>query len=186
MKRSKPPENPKLTEEGSSSGRANEGCQIVVLKPTWEQFKNFRKYCFEFIVPAFSGGLVKVIPPEEWHLNGCKPTFSEDFQYIDALVIENPVEQHTTPHATQGIFIRNNKKLKQMTAKDLRIRNGGEKLAGKSYQQQEHDFWLHLDTKSEEENATTAKKKSAVKPREIPVYGVDIQNTRFPKTSEIW
>ena len=73
-----------------------------------------------------------------------------------------------------------------MTAKELRIINGGKKLAGKSYQQQEHDFWLHLDTKSEEENATTAKKKSAVKPREIPVYGVDIQHTRFPKTSEIW
>jgi len=67
-------------------------------------------------------------------------TFSTINEDIDYLVVENLVEQHTKPSTTPGSFLRSNSFLMPITNRELRVRNGGEKLPGSTYQQQERFF----------------------------------------------
>ncbi|CAK9303106.1 unnamed protein product [Gordionus sp. m RMFG-2023] len=87
--------------------------QILVFKPTMEEFKDFSKYVnYMETCGAHKAGLAKVIPPPQW-----KPTL-KDYEEFEDLIIPTPISQMVS--GKNGIYTQFNIQKKPMTVREFK------------------------------------------------------------------
>ncbi|KAL3857563.1 hypothetical protein ACJMK2_012214 [Sinanodonta woodiana] len=147
--------------ESSCDGYLNP--EIMVFRPTMDEFKDFNKYVLYMESQgAHKAGLAKVIPPAEWipRKNG--------YHDIDHLVIPAPISQTVSGH--QGIFTQSSVQKKPITVKKL------EKLSNShhyqtpqhfDYEELERKYWKYMTFVN-------------------PLYGADVSGSLYDKDQDIW
>ena len=128
-----------------------------VLRPTMEEFKDFRKYIqkMEQDESIMAKGICKVIPPSGWFKR------SYDLDKID-LTITNPVRQCVSGRA--GIFEVHLFEVQSMTLKDIKNFGDRNSFESDSYPERERKFWRSLGVASNWDD---------------PIYGADYVGTLF-------
>ncbi|XP_043240516.1 proline-rich protein 36-like, partial [Amphibalanus amphitrite] len=139
--------------------------QIMVFRPTYEEFKDFAKY-IEYIESqgAHKAGVAKIIPPKEWvpRRNGFKV---ED---IGDMVIKNPICQVVTGRL--GSYTQINVQKNAMTVRDFyRMANSA------TYQTPPHDGLEDLERRYWK-NITYVS----------PIYGADVCGSLTDPDCDVW
>lgn len=94
-----------------ASWENNDGCQIMVFKPTFEEFKDFSGYIkFMESKGAHKAGVAKIIPPKEW-----QAVRRYSMKKIGDMEIKTPILQ--TVSGQQGLFQLINIQKKAMLVK---------------------------------------------------------------------
>ncbi|KAI8977230.1 JmjC domain, hydroxylase-domain-containing protein [Mycotypha africana] len=78
------------------------GGQVPIFKPTFEEFKDFRVFTQSIDHYGRKAGIVKVIPPPEWR----KDVFESCAEKIDEITITKPITQHIL--GSRGLFLQTN------------------------------------------------------------------------------
>lgn len=74
--------------------RSEGGGGVPVFHPTMEQFEDFNRFIMEIDKWGMKAGIVKVVPPREWH--DSLPPLDEQ---IKSIKIKNPIVQHISGNA---------------------------------------------------------------------------------------
>lgn len=74
--------------------RSEGGGGVPIFHPTMEQFEDFNRFVMEIDKWGMKAGIVKIVPPKEWH--DSLPALDET---IKAIKIKNPIVQHISGHA---------------------------------------------------------------------------------------
>ncbi|GFR82207.1 lysine-specific demethylase 4C [Elysia marginata] len=136
--------------------------RIMVFRPTYEEFKDFKKYiAYMESVGAHKMGVAKVIPPKEW-----VPRKS-GYDNLD-LMIPSPIEQVVT--GQQGLYTQINVQKKPMHVKEF------EELANSPrYRTPPHFDYEDLERKYWKNVTFSA-----------PIYGADISGSITDDDQDSW
>lgn len=74
--------------------RSEGGGGVPIFRPTMEQFEDFNRFIMEIDKWGMKAGIVKVVPPKEWHES--LPALDE---VVKGIKIKNPIVQHISGHA---------------------------------------------------------------------------------------
>lgn len=74
--------------------RSEGGGGVPIFHPTMEQFEDFNRFIMEIDKWGMKAGIVKVVPPKEWHES--LPALDE---FVKGIKIKNPIVQHISGHA---------------------------------------------------------------------------------------
>ncbi|XP_065321391.1 uncharacterized protein LOC135928855 [Gordionus sp. m RMFG-2023] len=139
--------------------------QILVFKPTMEEFKDFSKYVnYMETCGAHKAGLAKVIPPPQW-----KPTL-KDYEEFEDLIIPTPISQMVS--GKNGIYTQFNIQKKPMTVREFKKLAFTEKYrtpAFSDYDDLERKYWANA-------------------PYNNAIYGADVSGSLMdnPAHTEDW
>ncbi|CAI6374919.1 unnamed protein product [Macrosiphum euphorbiae] len=147
------------------SSTNNSAPEIMIFRPTWDEFKNFSSY-IEVMESqgAHKAGVAKVIPPPEWIPR--KKNYDEDD--IMSMIIPSPIRQAV--ERTKGIFELINVYEKAMTVAEFRIKAESEKYKTPShlnYGDLERNFWKNVINNS-------------------PLYGADVSGSITDEDVDVW
>jgi len=149
------------TSSGSSSGGGGSP-KIMTFTPTWEEFKDFRKY-IDYIEScgAHKAGIARIIPPKEWvpRKNG--------YDDLD-IMIPAPITQAVQGRG--GIYTQFNIQKRAMHVKEFeRLANSDRYKAPKhrSYDELERKYWKNITFSP-------------------PIYGADISGTVTDDDQDAW
>jgi len=142
----------------------NEACQIMVFRPTYDEFKDFSAYIKKIESEgAHKAGLAKVIPPKEWHAARSYNPYD-----IGEMVIEAPVGQIV--NGQQGLFQQYNVQKKPMKVKDFKELAESQKYKGpedSDLENIERKYWKNITFNA-------------------PIYGADMPGSLYDRSVKIW
>lgn len=102
-------------EDGSGASSGGNIPQIMVFRPTWEEFQDFNSYILHMEkLGAHEAGLAKIIPPPEWE--PCPNGYN--FSSIGEMEIPSPISQMF--QGKQGVYQILNILKKPMKVKDYK------------------------------------------------------------------
>jgi [histone H3]-trimethyl-L-lysine9/36 demethylase len=113
--------------------------EAPVLRPTWEEFQDFSGYIQKIRAENPGVGIVKIVPPAEWHPN-LKP-----LETVDDIVIPVPVEQKVI--GEKGTYQVINEERPQMTVRDFKAvaqQKAVAEIEGQTDDEVERKFWKNL------------------------------------------
>lgn len=150
----------------------NVDCNIMIFRPTLEQFQNFSEYIkYMESRGAHRAGVAKVIPPEGW-----KAVDTYDMTKIGKLKIETPVAQTVTGH--QGLFQLFNVQKKSLTVDEFKELAESQKYKGPA-----SDDSI-VERKSYDENVERHYWKNVTFNQ--PIYGADVPGTIYDPNVKTW
>lgn len=131
--------------------------EAPVLHPSWEEFQDFSGYIRKIRAENPGVGLVKIVPPPEWHPN-LKP-----FETVDDLVIPVPVEQKVV--GEKGTYQLINEERPAMSVRDFKVvaQAKAVEIDGLPDDEVERKFWKSL-------------------PYDTTLYGADMVRTSVPRS----
>ncbi|XP_078488525.1 lysine-specific demethylase 4C [Ciona intestinalis] len=142
--------------------KPNNECQIMVFKPTMDEFKNFPRYIqYMESQGAHKAGIAKVIPPKEW-VPRC------NYDNIDNFVIPAPISQVVT--GRKGLFTQYNIQKKAMTVKEFRRLTNTVRFEPpfhENYEELERMYWKNISFNP-------------------PIYGADISGSLYDRGVDVW
>ena len=131
----------------------NDVPNILVFRPTWEEFKDFNKYMkYVESVGAHRAGIAKIIPPKEWvpRKNGY------DMEEIMKMKIPDPICQEMD--GTKGIFQSLNVRKNALSVKEFHKKSQDKTYRTPTYtnfEDLERKYWKNVTFVS-------------------PIYGADV------------
>ena len=134
-------------------GSNNDVPNILVFRPTWEEFKDFNKYMkYVESVGAHRAGIAKIIPPKEWvpRKNGY------DMEEIMKMKIPDPICQEMD--GTKGIFQSLNVRKNALSVKEFHKKSQDKTYRTPTYtnfEDLERKYWKNVTFVS-------------------PIYGADV------------
>uniref|UniRef100_H2Z699 [histone H3]-trimethyl-L-lysine(9) demethylase n=1 Tax=Ciona savignyi TaxID=51511 RepID=H2Z699_CIOSA len=138
-------------------------CQIMVFRPTMEEFKDFSRYIqYMESQGAHRAGIAKVVPPKEWSPR------QGSYDNIDNFVIPAPISQVVT--GRKGLYTQYNIQKKPMTVKEFRRLTNSVRFEPpfhESYEELERMYWKNLSFNP-------------------PIYGADISGSLYDKDVSVW
>lgn len=144
------------------SRKPNSDCQIMVFRPTMEEFSDFSRYImFMESQGAHRGGVAKIIPPKEW--SPCS-----GYDNIDNLPIPAPISQVVT--GQKGLYTQYNIQQKPMTVKEMRRLANTDKHSApfhENYEDLERTYWKNITFNP-------------------AIYGADISGSLYDKDVSVW
>uniref|UniRef100_A0A7M5TVU4 [histone H3]-trimethyl-L-lysine(9) demethylase n=1 Tax=Clytia hemisphaerica TaxID=252671 RepID=A0A7M5TVU4_9CNID len=141
----------------------NEGCQIMVFTPSYEEFKDFSGYIrYMESKGAHKAGIAKVIPPKEW-----QAVRRYNMKRIGEMEIKTPIQQ--TVSGQQGLFQLINIQKKTMQVKNLKelAETPKHKPPEGSIDELERKFWKNITFNPS-------------------IYGADVPGTIYDKDVKHW
>ncbi|KAL3879511.1 hypothetical protein ACJMK2_031806 [Sinanodonta woodiana] len=136
--------------------------EIMVFRPTMEEFKDFNKYVLYMESQgAHKAGLAKVIPPAEWI--PCRNGYTD----ID-ITIPDPISQVVSGH--QGVYRQYNVESKALTvAQFKKLANSARYRTPKhlDYEELERKYWKNITFPN-------------------PIYGADMSGSLTDTDQDIW
>lgn len=139
--------------------------QIMVFRPTWNEFKDFAKY-IEYIESqgAHKAGLAKIIPPKEWvpRKNGFK------LEDVADMVIKTPICQVVTGRL--GSYTQINVQKHSLTVAEFHSLANSSKYctpSHQSFEELERRYWKNITYVS-------------------PIYGADVCGSLTDSDCDVW
>lgn len=144
------------------SRKPNSECQIMVFRPTMEEFSDFSRYIMYMESQgAHRGGVAKIIPPKEWSPR-------KNYDNIDNLMIPAPISQVVT--GQKGLYTQYNIQQKPMNVKEMRRLTNTDRYASpfhESYEDLERTYWKNITFNP-------------------AIYGADISGSLYDKDVDVW
>lgn len=137
--------------------------EIMVFRPTWEEFKDFKTYiAYIESEGAHKAGIAKIIPPPEWV--PCKDGYDIKLMNIN---IPSPISQVVT--GKQGLYQQLNVQRPAISVQDFReLAESKEYRAPKGdYNELERSYWKNITFVP-------------------PIYGADVPGSLMDKTVKVW
>lgn len=141
----------------------NESSQIMVFRPTYEEFKSFPGYIrYMESKGAHKAGVAKIIPPKEWHA-----VRRYNMKRIGEMEIQTPIMQNVS--GQQGLFQLINVQKKTMKVKAFKELSETLKYRPPegNIEELERKFWKNITFNP-------------------PIYGADVPGTIYDKDVKYW
>ncbi|CAH6777450.1 lysine-specific demethylase 4D [Phodopus roborovskii] len=148
--------------KSKSNCTQNPNCNIMIFRPTKEEFNDFDKYiAYMESQGAHRAGLAKVIPPKEWRAR-------QSYDNISNILIATPLQQVVSGRA--GVFTQYHKKKKAMTVGQYRHLANSKKYRTPphlNFEDLERKYWKN-------------------RLYESPIYGADVSGSLFDGKTQHW
>ncbi|XP_068236740.1 uncharacterized protein [Palaemon carinicauda] len=152
------------TETSRKKSKMGDHPKIMVFRPTWEEFKDFKTYiAYIESQGAPKAGLAKIIPPPEW----CPRKKGYDLEALD-LTIPAPICQVVT--GKQGLYQQINIQKKAMTVREFsKLANSDRYRTPRhtSFEDLERKYWKNITYVS-------------------PIYGADVSGSITDPDVDEW
>lgn len=162
------PVGPPEDHNWSYSGSSSDTDPIMVFRPTWEEFKDFKSYLDKIeSLGCHKGGLAKIIPPSEWVPRKAGYDLKRD-KKLAGMKIPKPICQ--VVNGNRGVYQSINVQKRTMTVEEYEKHANSERFRTppySNYEDLERKYWKNITFVA-------------------PVYGADLKGSITDPSCNVW